>query len=68
MELVLMICLAATGASCEERHLSVALEPVPQSQCLVKAIPFLAQWAGEHPQYLIKRWRCAVAGTEGSDI
>lgn len=68
MELVLLICLAAQGAACEERHISVAVDPVPQSTCMTKAIPFLAAWAGEHPQWVIKRWRCAVAGTEGQRI
>lgn len=68
MELVLIICMLARGDVCEERHLSVAVEPVPNSVCMTKAIPYLAQWAGEHPTWVIKRWRCAVAGADGEDI
>jgi hypothetical protein len=68
VELVLIICLMSRGDTCEERHLSVALEPVAETVCMTKAIPYLAQWAGEHPQWKIKRWRCTVAGTEGRSI
>jgi hypothetical protein len=68
VELVVFVCLAANVATCEEQHLSVALEPVPQSTCMMKAMPYLAKWAGDHPQFVIKKWRCAVAGADGEDI
>ncbi len=68
MELIVFVCLAANAAVCEEQHLSVAMEPVPQSLCMVKAMPHLAQWAGDHPQFIIKKWRCGVPGEDGRDI
>ncbi len=68
MELIVFVCLVANAAVCEEQHLSVALEPVPQSLCMAKAMPHLAQWAGDHPQFVIKKWRCAVPGMDGREI
>lgn len=68
MEIVVFVCLAANAAVCEEQHVSVALEPVPQTTCMMKAMPYLAQWAGEHPRYVIKKWRCAVPGVDGQQI
>jgi hypothetical protein len=64
VELVVFVCLAANVAICEEHHVSVALEPVPNSICMMKAMPHLAKWAGEHPQYVIRKWRCAVPGMD----
>jgi len=68
VQLVLIICMLTQAEVCEERHLSVGIEPVPGTVCMTKAIPYLAQWAGEHPKWVIKRWRCAVAGADGRSI
>jgi hypothetical protein len=31
------------------------------SQCAMYAPPFFAQWADEHPDWTIKRWKCQAA-------
>ena len=33
-----------------------------------KAMPYIAQWAGEHPNLTVTRWRCVRPGAEGDKI
>ncbi|MFJ5487382.1 hypothetical protein ACIKTA_07065 [Hansschlegelia beijingensis] len=30
--------------------------------CMVAAVPVLAEWAGDHPEWQISRWKCERPG------
>ena len=58
MDLVMLVCLAAQPAACREQRLEfVAAAPVA---CLTAAPAAIAQFAGDHPEFLPQpeRWRC----------
>lgn len=59
-ELLFTICTIVAGAKCEERSLVFA--DLPLMTCMVGAQPQLAQWAEQHPNWRITRWRCQPAG------
>lgn len=60
--LVVSACFLADPGLCRTFQM-----PLPDQQnaieCAKAAIPFLPQWAEEHPGWQIKKWSCA-----GSDI
>lgn len=51
--LVLLACLAT---DCQPFVLS---EVVPQAECMSLSQPMAAKWAGDHPQYTIRKIICA---------
>ncbi|MBS9478029.1 hypothetical protein [Ancylobacter radicis] len=69
MELILSICLIASPGTCREEALSVSLEStgVP-AQCMMSALPVIAEWSGTHPKWKVLKWRCAPPGKAGQDI
>lgn len=59
MEIVLIVCAALAAAQCEER--SIPLDPearIEPATCIMQSMPLVAQWAGEHPKLVVKRWSC----------
>lgn len=69
MELILSICLVASPGTCREEALSVNVEKlqVPM-QCLMTAMPTIAEWSETHPKWKVLKWRCAPPGAAGRDI
>lgn len=65
VDLVLSVCLVGQPAICEDRHLSFQSSG-SLSSCMFRAQPTIAQWAGEHPRWAVKRWHCEWAGAAGS--
>jgi hypothetical protein len=60
MEIVITVCALLAPGTCEDRH--IGLDPEARltlSTCMMQSMPIVAQWAGEHPNWVIKRWRCA---------
>ena len=60
MEIVLTVCAIVAASQCEERHIS--LDPdarLTAATCMMQSMPLIAQWAGENPKWVVKRWRCA---------
>jgi hypothetical protein len=64
VDLILAVCLFDNPGMCREEHLYFESHGSLQ-RCMAEAIPALAQWAGEHPQWRIARFHCAwVDGSE----
>lgn len=60
MTIVLSACLLANPATCKDFKLPLDGD-MDASQCAMYAPPFFAQWAEEHPDWAIKRWKCQSA-------
>lgn len=58
MDLVLLVCLAASPQSCHEERLLMSLQQAEPRMCMVGAVPVLAEWSGDHPEWQISRWKC----------
>lgn len=67
VDLILLACTLANPDVCKEYHMLFQTSGSLQS-CVAQAQPYLAQWAGEHPAYRIKRWRCAWPDQEEGKI
>jgi len=63
IDLVVLVCSLAAPGLCQERHLLFESQGSLQA-CMMQAPPYLAQWAGEHPNLRIARWHCAWPETE----
>ncbi len=62
MDLVLLVCLAASPESCREERVIMSPEASESRMCMVGAVPVLAEWAGDHPEWQISRWKCERPG------
>ena len=67
VDLILLACTLANPTGCREYHLLFQTSGSLRS-CMMQAQPYLAQWAGEHPGFQIKRWRCAWPDQEEGKI
>ncbi|ORE94349.1 hypothetical protein ATO13_09756 [Stappia sp. 22II-S9-Z10] len=43
------------------------MEQVTTTTCTMRAMPYLAKWAGDHPQYKIKSWKCSYPNVNEQD-
>ncbi|MDQ0510080.1 hypothetical protein [Ancylobacter amanitiformis] len=69
MELILSICLVANPGTCREEALSVSVEQTQMPmQCMIAAMPTIAEWSGTHPKWKVHKWRCGRANMGGRDI
>jgi hypothetical protein len=57
LSVVLSACLIANPKECREFSIETDFQ-MPAKYCTMRAQPVVAQWAGEHPQWQIERWRC----------
>jgi hypothetical protein len=57
LSIILSACLIADPKQCRDFKipLDVSMDVV---QCSMAAPPYFAQWAEEHPQWQIRRWKC----------
>ena len=55
--LIVTACALAAPQDCREVRLPFAMDISPAA-CAMQAQPILAQWAGEHPEVHVTRWRC----------
>jgi hypothetical protein len=62
VELILTVCTLAQPAACDERKLVLESTTGSTSNCMMQAMPYIAQWAGEHPNVTVTRWRCVPPG------
>jgi hypothetical protein len=63
VELIMTVCAASQLSLCEERHLQFAWNGSLR-QCTAGAQPYIAQWAGEHPNWVPVRWHCDYPGKQ----
>jgi hypothetical protein len=68
VELILTVCTLAQPASCEERRLMLESASGSTRNCIMQAMPYIAQWSGEHPNLTVTKWRCVTPGEEGDKI
>jgi hypothetical protein len=63
IDLILAVCMFANPSACEEKHLYFESHGSLRA-CMSEAIPAMAEWAGNHPQWHIERFHCEWASTE----
>lgn len=68
VELILTVCTLAQPATCDERKLMLESTTGSTRNCMMQAMPYIAQWSGEHPSVTVERWRCIKPGAEGAKI
>ncbi len=59
IQLVLVYCLAGHPKQCFEKRLAMEDFPSPAA-CVSNAQQRAIEYLREHPQYVLKRWRCEV--------
>ena len=57
LSIILSACLIANPKQCQDFKIQVDFQ-MPAKYCPVRAQPVVAQWAGDHPQWQIERWKC----------
>lgn len=66
VELVMTVCLAATGAECHKEHM--LLESGGSAhECLMQSPIHIARWSDTHPKWRVVRWQCLPAGSTTPD-
>ncbi len=67
IELLVSVCLI-TGGGCRDVSLLYDARDVSLMACVTMGQAEIARWQGEHPAYRVRRWRCGVAGEDGTSI
>jgi hypothetical protein len=62
IELVVAVCMVDQPTRCRDVTLNFEGESVTAQQCENNSQLAMAQWIGEHPNWVIQKWSCAVAG------
>ena len=65
--LILTVCSMSAPDRCNEARVQFSADESLR-QCMMQAPPYIAQWAGEHPDAVVTRWRCAYPEREGERI
>lgn len=68
VELILTVCALSQPNACDERKLMLETANGSTRSCMIQAMPYIAQWSGEHPNVAVTRWRCITPGAEGDKI
>jgi hypothetical protein len=62
IEVVAAVCLLDTPSRCKDVTLNFEGDGVTPQQCMMMGQIEMAKWIGEHPQWVIRKWRCGIAG------
>jgi len=62
IELVVAVCMIDQPSQCKDVYLNFEGDSVTPQQCMMNGQIAMAEWAADHPNYVIKKWRCGVAG------
>jgi len=62
IELVFAVCMIDQPGRCRTMTLNFEGESVSAQQCVMNGQIALAKWVGEHPSWVIRKWRCGIAG------
>jgi hypothetical protein len=65
--LIMTVCAMSAPNNCGEERLQFTADE-SLMQCMMQAQPYLAQWADQHPDTRITRWRCAYPDREQQGI
>jgi len=58
LAIVISVCLVGDPSVCRDERMPQLIEASPR-QCPISAVPFVAQWTSEHPDWRVVRWRCS---------
>jgi hypothetical protein len=58
VDLILAVCMIGQPSTCREEHLYFESHGT-LNRCMMEAVPTLAKWAAEHPDWRITRFHCA---------
>lgn len=61
LSIILSACLVAHPDQCRDFKIPLNVN-MDAMHCTMAAPPYFAQWAEEHPQWQIRRWKCQPAG------
>jgi hypothetical protein len=67
IEIILTVCAISNPANCQEKYLQFAWEG-SLSRCMMSAQPYIAQWIGEHPAWIARKWSCDYPGNKKRSI
>jgi hypothetical protein len=62
IELIFAVCMIDQPSHCKDVHLSFDADSVTPQQCMQNGQIAMAQWIGDHPNWIINKWSCSVAG------
>lgn len=62
LSLIFTACLATDASRCKTDKIDIFDENVTVRQCLMMAPMELARWAGDHPNFVIRKWTCGRPG------
>ncbi|MGE0024049.1 MAG: hypothetical protein AB7S70_10515 [Hyphomicrobium sp.] len=60
LSIILSACLISDPHSCKDFKIPLDVS-MDARQCTMAAPPYFAQWAEEHPNWQIKRWKCQAS-------
>lgn len=66
VELIVLTCLASAPQTCREQHFSFA-EGSSLGECMMRAQPWLAEWASRNVRWTVVRWKCGYADQSERD-
>ncbi|MFD1331526.1 hypothetical protein ACFQ4O_05885 [Methylopila musalis] len=58
MDLVLLVCLAASPETCHQERIAMTVEATDPRMCMAAAVPAIVEWSQENPEWQISRWTC----------
>lgn len=61
--IILSTCLVSNPSDCRDHKIPL-LPEVSAIQCMKAAMPHVAKWSEEHPQWHIVRWQCRAASQQ----
>jgi hypothetical protein len=67
IEIILTVCAIANPNNCEEKALQFAWDG-SIAQCMMAAQPYIAQWIGQHPGWMARKWTCDYPGSRKHQI
>lgn len=71
IELLISACLSAGPANtdrCRDFSLLFDAREISVTACMTQSQPMLAAWSEAHPDWQIRRWRCAAHSRDISSI
>jgi hypothetical protein len=67
IEIILTVCAIAHPDYCEDKYIRFVWSGSP-TQCMMAAQPYIAQWIGQHPKWIARKWSCDYPGREKRQI
>ena len=59
VQLIVLACLAANPSHCESFTIPFQ-DPMDVNQCVWQSQVHAAEWSADHPDWVIKRFRCGL--------